>query len=35
MFRDYIEDVVVRQDHRRHGIGCRLVRALLSPLVWD
>jgi predicted GNAT family acetyltransferase len=30
--RAYIEDVVVGQDHRRHGIGGRLVRALHEEL---
>lgn len=28
MYRAYVEDVVVRHDHRRHGIGSRLIRAL-------
>ena len=32
MCRAYIEDVVVRQDHRRHGVGGRLVRALHEEL---
>ena len=30
--RAYIEDVVVGRDHRRHGIGGRLVRALHEEL---